>query len=70
MRLKRKKHEQGQRKMKFRYEEEKKIEEMKLHLQGKNEKKTSDKEISRANVKLPKLVITKFEGTHLDWTCF
>ena len=56
--------------MKFRYEEEKKIEEMKLHLQGKNEKKTSDKEISSTNVKLPKLVITKFEGTHLDWMCF
>ena len=38
MRLKRKKYEQGHRKMKFRYEEEKKIKEMKLHLQGKNEK--------------------------------
>ena len=56
--------------MKFRYEEEKKIKEMKLHLQGKNEKKTSDKEISSTNVKLPKLVITKFEGTHLHWMCF
>ena len=53
--------------MKFRYEEETKLEEMKLYLQSKNQRKTSDKEIINTNLKLPKLVITKFEGTHLGW---
>ena len=57
-------------KMKLRYEEEKKIEEMKLYLQSKNERKTSDKELSSIIVKPPRLVITKFEDTHLDWLRF
>ena len=43
---------------------------MKLYLQSQNERKTSDKEITSKNVKLFKLVITKFEGTHLDWLRF
>lgn len=51
----------------MRYEEEKKIEKMKLYLQSKNKRKNSEKEISSTNVKLPKPVITKFEGTNLDW---
>ena len=56
--------------MKFRYEEQKKIEEMKLYLQSQNERKASVKEIISTNVKLPKLVITKSEGTHFDWLRF
>ena len=54
----------------MRYEEEKKIEKMKLYLQSKNKRKNSEKEISSTNVKLPKPVITKFEGTNLDWLRF
>ena len=68
--IKEKEYEEEHRKMKFKYQEEKKIEKMKLYLQSKNEIKTSDKEISSSNVKLPKLVIKKLEGTHLDWLCF
>ena len=52
-----------------RIEEELKIEEMKLEMKKKNE----DKDIivnRNIQVKLPKLVITKFEGTHLDWFRF
>ena len=54
---------------KRRIEEELKIEEMKLEMKKKNE----DKDIivnRNIQVKLPKLVITKFEGTHLDWFRF
>ena len=50
-------------------EEELKIEEMKLDMKKKNE----DKDIivnSNIQVKLSKLAITKFEGTHLDWFRF
>ena len=50
-------------------EEELKIEEMKLDMEKKNE----DKDIivnSNIQVKLSKLAITKFEGTHLDWFRF
>ena len=42
---------------KRRMEEELKIEEMKLEMKKKNEDK----------IKFPKLVVTKYEGTHLDW---
>ena len=38
-------------------EEEMKIEEMKLEMKKKNEDK----------IKFPKLVVTKYERTHLDW---
>ena len=54
---------------KRRMEEELKIEEMKLDMEKKNE----DKDIivnSNIQVKLSKLAITKFEGTHLDWFRF
>ena len=68
--IKEKEHEEEHRKVKFRYEEQKKIEERKLYLQSQNERKASDKEIISTNVKLPKLVITKSEGTHLDWLRF
>ena len=54
---------------KRRMEEELKIEEMKLDMKKKNE----DKDIivnSNIQVKLSKLAITKFEGTHLDWFRF
>ena len=48
-------------------EEEFKIEEMKLETKKKNEHK--DAIVNRnIQVKLPKLVITKFQGIHLD--CF
>ena len=50
-------------------EEELKIEEMKLDMEKKNE----DKDIivnSNIQIKLSKLAITKFEGTHLDWFRF
>ena len=46
-------------------EEELKIKEMKLEM-----KKNKDKDIivnKNIQVKRPRLVITKFEGTHLDW---
>ena len=46
-------------------EEELKIKEMKLQM-----KKNKDKDIivnKNIQVKRPRLVITKFEGTHLDW---
>ena len=51
---------------KRRMEEELKIEEIKLEMKQKNE----DKDIivnRNILVKLPKLVITKFEGTDLNW---
>ena len=50
-------------------EEGLKIEEMKLDMEKKNE----DKDIivnSNIQIKLSKLAITKFEGTHLDWFRF
>ena len=50
-------------------EEELKIKEMKLQMKKKNEDK--DMIVNRSiQVKLPKLVITKFEGIHLDWFQF
>ena len=50
-------------------EEELKIEEMKLQMKKKNEDKGM---IVNRNIQvnLPKLVITKFEGIHLDWFQF
>ena len=54
---------------KRRMEEELKIEEMKLEMKKKNEDK--DIILSRnIQVKIPKLVITKCEVTHLDWFRF
>ena len=67
-------------KMQERYNEEKLIEEMKFQMCKKLEQETKDsgktkdhelntKELA-TNAKLPKLVITKFKGTHLDRTRF
>ena len=67
--IRKKEDEMQEERFKRRMEEELKIEEMKLEMKKKNE----DKDIivnRNIQVKLPKLVITKFEGTHLDWFRF
>ena len=53
-----------------RMEEELKIQEMKLQMKYKEHEKR-DKIVNeeRINVKLPKIAITKFDGTCLDWFC-
>ena len=66
--------------MQKRYNEEKLIQEMKfqtrkkLEQEAKDTGKTEDDKLNKkehaTNAKLPKLVITKFKGTHLDWTRF
>ena len=60
-----------------RYEEEKKIEEMRLQMKTLYKDKNDDNSIrsdvikrETTQVKLPKLVITKFQGNHLDWLRF
>ena len=68
--IKQREYEEELRKMRLRYEEEKKIEEMKLYLQSKNERKAKDKELSSTKIKPPRLVKTEFEDTYLDWLCF
>ena len=53
-----------------RMEEELKIQEMKLQMKyKKHEKRDKIVNEERVNVKLPKIVITKFDGTFLDWFC-
>ena len=67
-----KEYQQEQRILSLRYAEEKKIEKMKAEIKT-NEDRINEREQIRDNttkVKLPKLVITKFEGTHLDWLRF
>ena len=66
--------------MQKRYNEEKLIEEMKFQMRKKLEQETKytdkaeggklNKKDLATNEKLPKLVITKFKGAHLDWTRF
>ena len=53
-------------------EKQKKEKEAKLDTKKKFEAKTIEKasNADKLNVKLPKLVITKFHGTHLDWHRF
>ena len=57
-----------------RSEEELQLEEAKMQMKHDYEKKLM--EVSKSSkenlskVKLPKLVITKFQGTPLDWQCF
>ena len=56
------------------------MEEMKFQMRKKLEEETKDtdkteddklnKKDLATNAKLPKLAITKFKGTHLDWTRF
>ena len=53
----------------MRYLEEFETEEIKLKMKRKYEK-DNKKEHSRIQVKLPKLMISKFEGTHLNWQRF
>ena len=67
--IRKKEDEMQEERFKRRMKEELKIEEMKLQMKKKNE----DKDIivyRNIQVKPPKLVITKFEGTHLDWFRF
>ena len=58
-----------------RYNEERKLETMKFEVRQALEKKAemSSERNARENpvkVKLPKLIISKFEGTNLDWLRF
>ena len=56
-----------------RYEEELKFEEAKLKVKRDHEKKLEEdrnKSLKESGAKLPKLTITKFQGTHLDWLRF
>ena len=57
--------------LKGKVQEELKIQEMKLQIKSKECQKT-DKIVNeeRVNVKLRKLIITKFDGKYLDWFCF
>ena len=64
--IRKKEDEMQKERFKRRREKELNIEEIKLEMKKKNEEK--DMILNRnIQVKLPKLVITKFEGTHLDW---
>ena len=67
--IRKKEDEMQEKRFKRRMEEELKIEEMKLEMKKKNEEKdmTGNR---NAQVKHPKLVITKFEGKSLDWFRF
>ena len=63
--IRKKKGEMQEERFKRRMREELKIEEMKLEMKKRND----DKDIivnRNIQVKLPNLVMTKFEGTHLD----
>ena len=53
-------------------ETQEKEEKVRLEIKKKFEAKTVEKEsdAGKPKVKLPKLVITKFQGTHLDWQRF
>ncbi|PFX32660.1 hypothetical protein AWC38_SpisGene2462 [Stylophora pistillata] len=58
---------------KQRYEEELKFEEAKMQIKRDFEKKMEEdrnKSVKESGAKLPKLTITKFQGTHLDWLRF
>ena len=62
-------------KRKRHYEEEMKLEEEKMRMKHEFEKnveeaKSKSLKESKTNAKLPKLVITKFQGTPLDWQRF
>ena len=67
--IRKKEDEMQEKRFKRRMEEELKIEEMKLEMKKKNEEKDMTGN-SNAQVKHPKLVITKFEGKSLDWFRF
>jgi hypothetical protein len=61
-------------KRRLHFEEDLKFEETKLEMKQEYEKKMEEARMKSAtkgnNAKLPKLVITKFQGTHLDWQRF
>ena len=70
--------EQEERRIQRRLEEERRILEIQMEVKKKEEgeKEEKKKEYSLLNdckfskMKLPKLVITKFDGTHFDWSRF
>ena len=60
-------------KRKRRFEEELKLEEARMEIKREFEKKLEEdksKSAKESGAKLPKLTITKFQGTHLDWLRF
>ena len=60
-------------KRKRRHEEELKLEEAKMQIKRdfeKNMEEDRNKSVKESGAKLPKLTITKFRGTHLDWLRF
>lgn len=60
-------------KRKRRYEEELKLEEAKMKIKREYENKLEEEQnisSKESGAKLPKLTITKFQGTHLDWMRF
>ena len=60
-------------KHKQRHEEELKLEEAKMQIKRdfeKNMEEDQNKSVKESGEKLPKLTITKFQGTHLDWLRF
>ena len=60
-------------KRKRRHEEELKLEEAKMQIKRdfeKNMEEERNKSVKESGAKLPKLTITKFQGTHLDWLRF
>ena len=64
--IRKKEDDMQEERFKRRREKELNIEEIKLEMKKKNEEK--DVILNRnIQVKLPKLVTTKFEGTHLNW---
>ena len=64
--IRKKEDDMQEERFKRRREKELNIEEIKLEMKKKNEEK--DMILNRnIQVKLPKLVITKFGGTHLNW---
>ena len=65
--------EKKEEKRKRRYEEELKLEEAKMEVKRDYEKKIEEdrsKSPKEIGAKLPKLNITRFQGTHLDWLRF
>ena len=60
-------------KRKRQHEEELKFEETKMQIKRdfeKNMEEERNKSVKESGVKLPKLTITKLQGTHLDWLRF
>ena len=70
--------EQEERRIQRRLEEERRILEMDLEMKKKEQKEEEKKkkeysllnDLKFSKMKLPKLVITKFDGTHFDWLRF